>query len=66
LVGILVWTLKAMVQFASLWRMVIQDPRIVRFHYPRRYFLSGFLCMDQSSSVVSLATVNCSLVLAFL
>jgi hypothetical protein len=58
--------LKAMVQFAGLLIVVIQGPRIVRFHYSRRYSLSGFLCTDQSPGVVSLAIVNCSLVLAFL
>jgi hypothetical protein len=66
LVEILVWTLKAIVQFAGLWIVATQDPRIVKFHYPQRYFLSGFLCTDQSPSVVSLAIANCSLVLAFL
>jgi hypothetical protein len=34
--------LVAMVQFATLWRVVILDPRIAKFHYPRRNFLSGF------------------------
>jgi hypothetical protein len=54
------------VQFAGLWIVATLDPRIVIFHYPRKYFLSGFLCTDQSPGVVSLAIANCSLVLAFL
>jgi hypothetical protein len=54
------------VQFATLWRVVILDPRIVRLNYPRRNFLSGFFYFDQNSSVVSLATMRCSLVLSFL
>jgi hypothetical protein len=53
-----------MVQFATLTRVV--TPRIAKFHYPRRNFLSGFFCFDQNSSVVSLATMSCSLVLSFL
>jgi hypothetical protein len=55
-----------MVQFATLWRVAILDPRIAKFHYPQRNFLSGFFCFDQNSSVVSLATMNCFLVLSFL
>jgi hypothetical protein len=56
----------AMVQFATLLRVVILDPRIARFYYPRRNFLSGFFCSGQNSSVVSLATMSCFLILFFL
>jgi hypothetical protein len=31
----LVWTLVVTVQFVGLWIVVIQDPRTVRFHFPR-------------------------------
>jgi hypothetical protein len=54
-----------MVQFAALWIVVTQNLRTVRFHFPRRNFLSGFFCLVQSSGVVILATVNCFLVLLF-
>jgi hypothetical protein len=40
--------LVAMVQFATLWRVVILDPRIAKFHYPRRNFLSGFFFLPES------------------
>jgi hypothetical protein len=62
----LVWTLVAMVQFATLWRVVILDPRIAKFHYPRRNFLSGFFYFDQNCGVVSLTTMSCFLVLSSL
>jgi hypothetical protein len=54
-----------MVQFAALWIVVIQSLQNVRFHFPRRNFLSGFFWLVQSSGVVNLATVNCFLVLSF-
>jgi hypothetical protein len=38
----------------------------VRFHFPRRNFLSGFFFLVQSSGVVILATMNCFLVLHFI
>jgi hypothetical protein len=45
--------------------VVIQNLRTVRFHFPRRNFLSGFFWLVQSSDVVNLATVNCFLILSF-
>jgi hypothetical protein len=55
----------AMVQFAALWTMVIQNLRSVRFRFPRRSFLSGVFLLVQSSDVTILATGNCFLVLSF-
>jgi hypothetical protein len=39
------WISVAMVQFIALWIVVIQNLRTVRFHFPRRSFLSGFFCV---------------------
>jgi hypothetical protein len=60
-----VWTSVAMVLFAALWIVVIQNLRTMRFHFPRKKFLSGFFWLVQSSGVVNLATVNCFLVFSF-
>jgi hypothetical protein len=45
--------------------VVIQDPRIMRFHFPWKFFFRGFFFSIQSSEVVILAKVNCFLVLSF-
>jgi hypothetical protein len=57
--------LVVVVQFATQLRVVSLDPRIAKFHYPQNFF-PGFFCSGQSSNVVSLATMNCFLVLSFL
>jgi hypothetical protein len=57
--------LMAMVQFATLWIEVTQNPQNVKFHFPWKNFLSGFFCLVQSCEVVILARVNYFLVLSF-
>jgi hypothetical protein len=54
-----------MVQFAAQWTVATQNLRSVRFHFPRKSFLSGVLLLVQSSDVTILATGNCFLVLSF-
>jgi hypothetical protein len=41
--GKLAWISVAMVQFAALWIVVIQNLRTVRFHFPRKKFSFGVL-----------------------
>jgi hypothetical protein len=52
------------VLFAAQWTAAIQNLRSVRFHFPRRNFLSGILLLAQSSDVVIPTTGSCFLVLS--